>query len=152
MASMAFSTVAWAVIMMICGRSPSGTVATSSRISSRPVRSGMRWSTTRTSKERSASSRCASRALGGRHHLVALLAEGAAERLQDPLLVVDEQDGAARAPALSLAPPEAPAVGSSIRISVPSPEPAPRGNDATEGLHDVLGDGETRGRCPCAWS
>ena len=63
MASMALSTVACAVIIRICGRSPSGVAATSSRISSRPVRSGIRLSTTSRSKGRSASSRCASRGL-----------------------------------------------------------------------------------------
>src|SRR5258708_37386613 len=63
MASMAVSTVAWAGIMMICGRSPSGAEANKSRMSSSPVRSGIRLSTTKRSKVRRDSKRWASRAL-----------------------------------------------------------------------------------------
>src|SRR5216684_3829646 len=61
MAAMALSTVAWAVIITICGRSASGMEAVTSRTRSSPERSGMRLSTTRTSKIRSLSRRLASR-------------------------------------------------------------------------------------------
>ncbi len=59
MASIALSTVAWAVISTICGRSPSGTCRARWRMRSRPVRSGMTLSTTTASNARSASRRCA---------------------------------------------------------------------------------------------
>ena len=84
-----------AVIITICGRSPSGIDADSSRTSSRPVMPGIRLSTTNRSNGRSASWRCASRALDGLDHVVALVAKRAAEPLEDLLFVVGEQDRAA---------------------------------------------------------
>jgi hypothetical protein len=49
-----------AVIMTTAGRSASGVLAASSRITSRPVRSGIRKSITSRSTDRSVSSRVAS--------------------------------------------------------------------------------------------
>ena len=61
---MALSTVAWAVIMTICGRSLSALPATSSRMTSRPVMSDIRLSMTRTSNDCAAIAFCAARPPG----------------------------------------------------------------------------------------
>ena len=129
----------------------------SSRIRSRPVSSGIRLSTTSRSNERSASRRCASRGLVGLDHVVAVVAQRPAERLQDLLLVVDEQNGAARMPSVRRSPVRAAvrrsrSTGSSMRISVPCAGRAGDGDRAAQAFDDVLGDRRGRGRCRRAWS
>ena len=94
MASTALSMLPCAVIITTAGRSASGVDAASSRMTSSPVRSGIRKSITSRSNERSLSS--ARRLLRVRRgdHLVPVVAQRAAQRLEDFLFVVGEQDAA----------------------------------------------------------
>ena len=89
------STVACAVIITICGRSPSGIDAdeVADQLEAGHARaSGCRRRARRTTA--SVSSRRASRAFGGSTTSWPSVAQRAAERLENLLLVVDEEDGA----------------------------------------------------------
>ena len=87
-------------------------------------------------ERRSPSCRCASRALDGLDDLVALVAQRAAEPLQDLLLVVDEQDRAAR-PLMRRPPARQRQLDPDLRAFA---EPAGHGERAAETFDDVLRD------------
>ncbi len=95
MASMALSIVACAVIMRICGRSLSGVVETSSRISSRPVISGIRLSIDQHVDAAFAEEALSLAGAGRLEHLMSLGPQGLAEHLPDFVFVVDEENRAA---------------------------------------------------------
>ena len=95
MASMALSTVAWAVISTICGRSPARRVLDelADEIEAGQVRHDV---VDDQHVERPLGQQPLRRpAAGGLHHVVAVLPQRAAQRPEDALLVVGDQDRAA---------------------------------------------------------
>ena len=118
------------------GARPPGVDATYSRISSRPVSSGMTLSTMSTSNGRSASSRCACARARRLDDVVAGVAQRAAERLENLLFVVDEEDRAAVGECHAVPVCEA---ARSTDLGA-APGALDDGDRAAQPLDDVLGD------------
>ena len=150
MASMALSTVACAVIMRISGRSASGVAATSSRMRSRPLPSGIRLSTTSRSKGRSARRRRASRVLvvvthswpsarSARPRTLTIFSSSSTSRME-PWAAMSEDRRRRGSGGFAARPGQVDVHGRAL------PGAALHRDGAAQRLHDVLGDGEAEAR------